>query len=211
MKKSITNYLTQICLIVFSVVLGIFLSERIEEGKRKRESGILFATIQSELKDNIRILNKWVPYHEEVHQKLDSLAKDEGFLVEFITDRDVLYAKLLKKGTFMGESPGSDAWDIAKSHPRIVNIDYEKLYAISRIYKQQEITFEPGMEMFKIMQSKDVNKPGEAEVSLALMLDRMFELVARERQLVFYYQEGIEILGLKDDSEGGRETVQAPK
>lgn len=195
---SVEQIITQFILIVFSVVLGIYLSERIEEGKKRKESAVLLTQIKSEVIDNIKLLEKWVPYHHQINKHLDSLSKDPVFIEEFISDKFSLFEKLLTKGTFMGRSPASDAWDIAKSHPLIVNIDYDKLLILSRIYNQQKVTFEPGYEMFELFNSKDVNIRKDAQSNLELMSYRINELAARERQLMYYYEQAEEILDLQD-------------
>ena len=197
-KISIEQIITQCILIVFSVVLGIYVSERIEERKKRKESKVLLTKIKSEVRDNISLLEQWVPYHQEIDKKLDSLAKEPAFVEEFITDKFSLLDKLLTKGSFMGRMPANDAWDIAKNHPLIVNVDYDKLLILSRIYNQQEGTFEPGMKMFDLFNSKDVNIRKDAQSNLFLMSNHIHELAAREKQLMYYYQQGEEILDLQD-------------
>ena len=195
----IKQIITQFILIVFSVVLGLYLSERIEERKKRQESEELLTTIKSEVKDNIRLLNEWVPYHQEINKNLDSLSKEAVFIEGFINNKFFFFETLLTKGTFMGRSPANDAWDIAKSHPLIVNIDYDILLVLSRVYNQQKLTFEPGLEMFELFKSKDVNIDQEARSNLELMSNHMNELVAREEQLMYYYKNAAELLDLIDD------------
>ena len=200
-SNTVKQIITQCILIVFSVVLGIYVSERIEERKKRQESAVLLSKIKSEVKDNIRLLNKWVPYHHQIRNNLDSLSQDPAFIEEFITDKFVFFERLLTEGTFMGRSPASDAWDIAKSHPLIVNIDYDILLILSKIYNQQAVTFEPGYEMFELFNSKEVNTRTDAQSNLVLMSNHIDELTARERQLIYYYKEAKEILDLQDDRE----------
>lgn len=200
MNSTIKGNITQFVLIVFSVVLGLYLSERIEDRKTRQESKQLLTTIESEVKDNIRLLKKWSPYHLEVYKNLDSLSNNEEFIQEFVNDKTILFSKLFTRGTFMGRLPASDAWDIAKSHPRIVNIDYDKLVKLSRIYNQQEVSFEPGMEMIELFKSKHVNTKKDAKSNLKLMSNCMRELVALEEQLMYYYNKAEETLDLREDS-----------
>lgn len=200
-RMDIKNVLTQFILIVFSVVLGLYLSERIEENKKKQDSEVLLGKIKSEVKENIKLLRYWVPYHQEMKKKLDSLVRDEAFIKGFINNKYFLYEKILTRGTFMGRMPSSDGWDIAKSHPLTVNIEYEKLLILSKIYNQQATTFEPGMQMFELLNSKDVNREKDTETNLELITNHMRELVAREEQLLFYYKEAESILDLQDKEE----------
>ncbi len=197
-SNTIQQNIIQFFLIVFSVVLGLYLSERIEESKKKKESEELLTTIKSEVKDNLELLENWVPYHQEMNENLDSLSKSEVFIDEFISNKYILYDKLLTRGTFMSRSPASDAWDIAKSHPLVVNIDYDKWLILSRIYNQQALTFEPALEMVELMGSKNINIEKDAKSNLELMANRMHELVAREKQLMGYYGKAAVILGLPE-------------
>ena len=183
-------------MIVFSVVLGLYLSERIEERKKRQEAEVLLSKIKSEVKDNIRLLEEWLPYHQEMHESLDSLSKDAVFIEDFIKNKYVFFKKVITRGTFMGRSPANDAWDIAKAHPLIVNIDYDKLLILSRIHTQQALTYEPIYELFELFNSKDINVEKEAESNLALILDRLHDFVAREEQLMYYYRESEKILDL---------------
>jgi len=126
MKNSILKYISQLILIVFSVVLGLYLSERIEDKKNEKEAAKLLNKIKLELNENKEILDHWVPYHRSIVNNLDSLSKNEVFIENFIKDKSTLY-KLFSRGTIMNDAPSNDAWDIAKSHPLIVNVDYEAL------------------------------------------------------------------------------------
>lgn len=193
--------ITQVVLIVFSVVLGLYLSERIEERKKRQESQELLTTIKSEVKDNIRILKDWAPYHQEINKSLDSLSKQEAFIAAFVKDKDILYETLLARGSFMKESLASDAWDIAKSHPLIMNIDHNQLIILSKVYNQQKGTFEPMSKMFDVLSSKNVNKKEEAKANLESISRHVWELAARERQLMYYYKKAAEILDLEEDKE----------
>ena len=199
--NAIKQNITQVVLIVFSVVLGLYLSERIEERKNKQASDNLLVKVKSEVNGNIKLVEDWAVYHQEIHKNLDSLSTNEEFIEEFIKDKSIFFEKLLTRGTFMGRMPGNDAWDIAKAHPLIVNFDYDKLVILSKIYNQQEKTFEPGVKVFELLSSKDVNTEKNAKSNLSSMAESMFELVARENQLMYYYNNSKEILDLPDNKE----------
>ncbi len=198
MKKSILNSLGQVLLIVFSVVLGLYLSERIEDRKNELEANKLLQKIKSELVNNKEILAYWVPYHEEILYKVDSLSGNEEFIEEFIRDKSALFEKVLTRGTFMGAAPSNDAWDIAKAHPLIVNLEYEELLIISKIYNQQKSTFEPSGKISDLFFSGSVNKRENAKENLEKFRNLLREIVSREFDLVSYYNEGYEILDLKN-------------
>lgn len=193
MKDSIVKNITQVLLIVFSVVFGLYLSERIEDRKNEKEATKLMSKIKSELNANIKLLNEWVPYHREIVKKLDSLTNDETFIEEFILDKTILYS-IFSKQTLMGESPTSDAWDIAKSHPLIVNFDYDELFALSRIYNQQKSAFASIPRLVELLLSADLNAREQARINLILFKDQLHDISMRELQLISYYNEAEEIL-----------------
>lgn len=198
MKISILKNITQLFLIVFSVVLGIYLSERIEERKNEKEAGLLLSKIKSELNENKKLLDYWVPYHREIVKSLDSLSNDKIFIGKFINDKSTLY-KIFARGTIMSETPANDAWDIAKSHPLIVNFDYEDLFILSKIYKQQENTYNSLPKMIELLLSPDLNSKENAKLNLQLFKNQLQDIASREFQLISYYNQAEKILDLQNN------------
>jgi len=199
MKRPITEYIAQLCLIVFSVVLGIYLSERIEERKNKKEATKLLSRIKSEVSVNKKILEDWAPYHRKVVHNLDSLANDESFIRDFIKDESALFESVFTRGNLMEDMPSNDAWDIAKSHPIIVNFDYDELLILSRIYNQQSITFEPVSQLMELLLSSDFNTKEKAKSNLETFRNLMQEIAGREMSLQTLYNQGEEILGIQNN------------
>lgn len=198
MRKSILKSIAQVVLIVFSVVLGLFLSERIEDRKNEKAAARLLSKIKSELNDNKKLLDIWVPYHEEMVKSLDSVSNDETFINHFIEDPTTLY-RVFTKGTIMGETPASDAWDIAKSHPLIVNFGYDELFIISKVYKQQEASYSPFPKMVEPLLSPDLNARDKAKSNLLLLKNQLQDIVSRERQLIYYYNKAEDVLKYQNE------------
>ena len=196
MKKSILKYIGQVVLIVFSVVLGILVTEQIEDHKNKKEAELLFSKIQSELKTNKKILENWVPYHKKVVKRLDSLYDDKKFIKSFIDNDGVLFQQILTKGTLMGGFPTEDAWDIAKSHPLIVHFDYDDLLIISKIYNQQAMTYKSVPQILEIFLSPKFNDKKNAKDNLYLFKNLMHETLSRENQLLEFLDEADKKFGL---------------
>ncbi|MBW1297905.1 hypothetical protein [Aquimarina litoralis] len=193
MKESILKNITQVILIVFSVVLGLYLSERIEDKKNEKEATKLLSKIKSELVENKKLLDYWVPYHKEMIKSLDSLSGDQVFIKNFIKDKATLY-KVFTRNTIMGETPANDAWDIAKSHPLIVNFEYDELLILSKIYKQQGTTYESFPRMIDLLLSADLNAKENARANLELFKNQLQDITSREFQLISYYNQAETIL-----------------
>jgi len=199
MEKPIAKNITQLFLIVFSVVLGIFLSERIEEQKNKNEAAKLLSKVTSEVIENKKLVENWAPYHAQIARRLGSLSNDDLFVEQFINDKTVLYKEVLTEGTFMTRMPSSDAWDIAKSHPLIVNLDYDELLILSKIYNQQKSTFEPTDKISEIFFSSDFNSKETAKSNLQSFNNLMQEVASREMTLIDYYKEAEGIFNLQNE------------
>ncbi|MEM6517303.1 MAG: hypothetical protein AAF688_14050 [Bacteroidota bacterium] len=198
MKKSISNSLYQVFLIVFSVVLGLFLSERIEEFKNEREAENLLSKIKSEVNDNKALVENWAPYHQEIVKKLDSLSNDLAFIDEFSNNKVALFEKAFTRGTLMSVMPTNEAWDIAKSNPLIVNLEYDQLLVLSKIYNQQELTFEPFTKISEVFLIPDFNSKSNARINMIKLKNLIREIAAREMTLINYFNQAESILKLED-------------
>jgi len=196
MWQSVFDNIKQLLLIVFSVVLGIFLSERIEERKNEKEAALLLSKITSEVSENQKLLEDWVPYHGEIVDLLDSLARTEAFVNSFIEDESIFFEKIFTRGTLMGRSPSNDAWDIAKSHPLIVHFDYADLLILSKIYHQQEVTYKSVPKIIELLLSADFNSQDYAQQNLQLLKNQLEETFGRELQLMNYFREAEKTLAL---------------
>ncbi|MEM1219209.1 MAG: hypothetical protein AAGH79_09865 [Bacteroidota bacterium] len=194
-------YFIQIFLIVFSVVLGLFLSEQIQQNNAKKESMQLLELIKSEVQENLQMMEQVVPYHQWIYNYLDSVRQEEAFVAGFMEDKSYFAEQLFTKGSFLYRLPAQDAWDIAKSHPRIAYVPYDKLLILSKIYNQQELTFVPMFELFDLYKASDINAPDKAQQNLESLLDRIKEIVGREELLMYYFEEAKEILALDPETE----------
>ena len=190
METSIKENIKQLLLIVFSVVLGLYLSERLEERKNEKEAALLLSKISSEVNKNKKLLEDWIPYHREIYNRLDSLNNNESFIKSFIDDESVLFKDVITRGNLMGETPSDEAWDIAKSHPLIVHFDYDDLLILTRIYSQQSMTYEPVPKLVELFLSADFNSSKNAKSNLQTFKNQMREVVSREIQLLQYIKEG---------------------
>jgi len=197
MKKAFLDNLMQIFLIVFSVVLGLYLSERLEERKTKKEASQLLAKIKQELRSNKKLLDYWTPYHKKVTHTLDSLSKNDSFVAKFVEDRNIFYSAFTE-GTLMRESPSQESWEIAKAHPLIVNFDYDELLVLTRIYNQQKSTFESVPKLVDLIMAKDLNAEGQARANLQVIKERLGDIASRETSLINYYNQAEKILGYEE-------------
>ena len=98
----------------------------------------------------------------------------------------------------MSDMPAADTWDIAKSHPIIVNFDYDELLTLSKVYNQQKFTYESIPKLIEFMLSTEFNSKDNAKQNLALFKDKLEDIYGREMQLVNYYNSANEVLNYED-------------
>lgn len=197
MGKNILKSLQQLIMIVFSVVLGIMLSEYIEERKNEKEAELLMDKIKIEVLDNKILLEFYTPYHQEIVQSIDSLIYEDDFIKSFTKDVSALFENALTKGNLMTRTPAEDAWDIAKSHPLVVHFEYEELLMLSRIYNQQKRTYESVPKIIDLLLSSDFNEEEKAVNNLKAFKNLLREIASREEALLNYIYEAENKLDLE--------------
>jgi len=189
MKKVFIEYIAQMILIVFSVVLGLYLNQKMVDYNQKQEAQKILSIIYSEVKDNRELMLDWSPYHQEINDNFKKLLKDEKFTKGFIQDKTTLFDVLMTRRTFMTQPLSDDAWEIAKANPIISNISFEERLLLSKIYNQQKSTFEPASKFFDVYHTKGVNTVEDAQENLEILQNFMNELAGRELLLMQYYDE----------------------
>jgi len=194
LKKIIEVYLPQVFLIVFSVVLGMYLNQKMLERNDRKKADKLLSMVEAEVKSNQRILKDWYPYHQRMYQKLDSLKDDSNFIKDFQKDKNVLFEKLLTRGSFMKESLSDASWEVTKLNPVVSEISFDKMNILTKVYNQQKGTFEPMHKMFDLLSKPFINTPKNAKENLNLISGFVRELAAREAQLLYYYKKADELL-----------------
>lgn len=98
----------------------------------------------------------------------------------------------------MSAMPTNDAWDIAKSHPLIVNLDYDELLILSKVYNQQKVTFNSAAKISEVFLSPDFNSLDKAKMNIKIFKSQMQEIVAREFQLLEYYNQANKIFKVQN-------------
>jgi len=187
------DYIIQVVLIVFSVVLGLFLSEKISDRNDQKRFLELEQVILSEVKDNQKLLREWYPYHREVSDDFKKLLDDEAFLNSFIENKDALLNTLMTKGTYMNRPLTDDAWSIVRSNELVSRMEYDKMLGLSKVYKQQDLTFAALEDFFDLYNISGLNQKSRAKDNLNQLEDLLNETVGREQLLLEYYEKAIDL------------------
>jgi len=181
MKKLLKEYVPQVLLIVFSVVLGMYLNQRLVNKNEQKDANELLELVLNEIENNQKIMEEWYPYHDSIKVNFDTLKDDDDFIKAFIKDKDTLFNTLFTRGSLMQQMPSNSAWQIAKSNPLISNIDYIDMQLLADVYNVQEFMLEPAfIKLMDLHYSAGVNRPEIAKENIHIMFFYMNETVGRE-------------------------------
>lgn len=198
MKRFLKIYIPQILLIVFSVVLGLYLSEKINQRQDRQMAQQLVSYLKTEVKQCRETMLEWIPYHEKLKITIDSLIKDEAFIKQFEENPNALFYGA-DKGLFNGDIT-STAWETALLNPAISEISYTQLKDFHKVYNQIDITFRPLEDMTDLVFSADFNAPNKSKQNLQVFSSLLWEMIGREKSLIFYCNEVLEDTSIKQNN-----------
>lgn len=188
MKSKIGEYLIQVLLIVFSVVLALALTEYINSLKTKKELNLMLKNIEEELRTNREIVEELIPYHENVLIKLKTSYSEPQKLDSIKASDDINFFNFAPKG-IQQKLINKTAWETAKLSGLIHEIKNERLQLLAKTYEQQEITFTPSDKIQEIVASRDFLDNSKAKENLILLYWQFNELIGRESALKRHYDK----------------------
>ncbi len=189
MMRFLKEYVPQVLLIVFSVVLGLFLSEKIKERQDKQMAQQLVSHLKTEIEQCRETMLEWMPYHKNLKHKLDSLRVDDSFIKEFENDPSAIF-EVAPRGFFNGKVT-SVAWETALLNPAISEISYHQLRDFKSVYNQLDITFfdttlSPMSDIMNLFTDPDFNAPNKSKQNLQAFSMSTQELIGREIDVIIY-------------------------
>lgn len=182
MKKLFREFLPQVILIVFSVVLGLYLSDAISKRQQRKKAKQLEVHIKKEIQQCRDEMVTWIPYHHRVIRKLDSLKREPAFMKAFQKDASSLF--MITPRGLMNADFTTSAWEMAILNPAITEIEYERITEFSKVYEQIEITFKPLEKIMEAVYERDFNSEALAESNLTTVGNLLHELAGREYSLL---------------------------
>jgi len=188
-KKLLKEYIPQVLLIVFSVVLGLFLSERINKQQEKKMAKQLVSHLKTEVNQWRETMLDWMPYHKDLKNKVDSLRMNDQFIQSFEKNADV-FRNLSTQGIFNG-TVTSAAWETALLNPAISEISYAQLRDFSKVYTQIDHTTKSLYDVNDLYMDVDINTKGKSRKNLKEFSMLMNEFIGRETRLIFYCNEAL--------------------
>lgn len=193
LKKRLSKIVFESSLIIFSVLLALVLNEYIGKMKADKEKARALQMIKIELNENMQILNRWIPYHEQVIENFNTAIKN--FNSDKVTDDSRMFILELMPNGVIQEMVSRSAWEALQQSSSRVSLDIETTFVLAKAYRLQELSVETTILNFiNIMNDRESMKPNNLRETLYLMRSSFQELMAQEKNLVFVYQQTLDEL-----------------
>ena len=193
LKKRLSKIVFESSLIIFSVLLALVLNEYIGKMKADKEKARVLQMIKIEVNENMQILNRWIPYHEQVIENFNTAIKN--FNSDQVTDDSRMFILELMPNGVIQEMVSRSAWEALQQSSSRVSLDIETTFVLAKAYRLQELSVETTILNFiNIMNDRESMKPNNLRETLYLMRSSFQELMAQEKNLVFVYQQTLDEL-----------------
>ena len=130
MKKSEINFnklFFEFASVSFAVIFALFLNQWREDRNNQKLADTVVDNLGLELKENIEILDSFIPSHKAFLNNVDSLISGGKTIDRSSIDEKNLELTILN----------SSAWEMAKVTNVILYIDFEEINSLSKVYKLQ--------------------------------------------------------------------------
>ncbi|WP_444924059.1 hypothetical protein ACJJH9_01525 [Microbulbifer sp. DLAB2-AF] len=177
-------------LIVFSVLLALFLNEYRETSKEEKEKERALQMVQIELKNNLKTLNELHFYHKTVLKNYET-ALEGGDVIMSYNEQRSLINQLMPNGITQKVLDDS-AWETIKQSSVSSNLDINKIFALSKLYKIQKLGVNTTLKHIStnLNSQKIFNEPNSRK-ALFLVKNQFEELVSQEVFLIGIYNKTI--------------------
>lgn len=180
MKKSATGkklreiewkeYLIESLLIVFSVLLALFLTERINKSHDRKYTKDLLKNIVIELKKNKTAIIEMQEYNLKVLNKIDSALVDRK-IQEAIVSNSEFHLNVIAPNGVLFRYLDDDAWTIAKNNNIISKLDIKSVSVLNKVYEDLERIGKVEDEVAQVIFERNSRDPGQIHSTLIIIRD----------------------------------------
>lgn len=189
LSKRLADHLLNALFILISVLLAFWLNEVRESRKQNNATELAKQIIIEELESNLDILNRWLPYHENLLKECD----------EFITNKLDTVSEF-KLGYFENYNNGiqreiltNSAWTLIEDSE--VNFDIKSRLSINRIYEQQQFVINATSNIIDFLNQRELFDFSKTKENYIIFYSLLAELCGQEKAMIL--QLNIEIEDLR--------------
>lgn len=164
------EYLGESLLIIFSVVLALFLSEKINKIHEEQETRQVLRQLRDELINNKKQEEEQYSYHLSVLKNIDSALNNPSFAQQFIHNGEIKLSILAPFGVLLHDM-NDVAWQIAKQNNVFAKIDLDTYSLLTDIYDNQQRITKTEDQVGNVLLSWESRKPENLRTALILVRD----------------------------------------
>src|SRR5215831_4771047 len=153
------EYLGESLLIIFSVFLALFLTERVTKLREERETKQVLHQLREELIDNKKNVDTQYNYHLQVIQNINAALRDPALAQQFISNGEInsTLSPIAPQGVLIKDL-NDVAWQLAKQTNVFSKIDLSTYGLLTDIYNNQQRITKTEDEIGKLLLSFESRK-----------------------------------------------------
>lgn len=190
------EYLGESLLIIFSVVLALFLTERFTKLHEESQAHEILRELRSELIGNERSEELQYAYHVQVLKNINAALHDSALAKSFIKNGEIdsTLRPIAPQGVLIRDL-NDVAWQIAKQNNVFSKIDLNTYSLLTDIYDNQQRITNSELQIGQLLLSWESRKPENLRTTLILMRDNYRAwAVDRAPRLLALYKQAIDKL-----------------
>jgi hypothetical protein len=190
------EYLGESLLIIFSVFLALFLTERVSKLREEREAKQVLHQLREELIDNKNAVDSQYQYHLQVVQNINAALANPALAQQFINNSEInpTLSPIAPRGVLIRDL-NDVAWQLAKQTNVFSKIDLSTYGLLTDIYNNQQRITKTEDEIGRLLLSYDSRKPENLRTTLILMRDNYRAwAVSRAPRMLNWYESAIDKL-----------------
>lgn len=190
------EYLGESLLIVFSVFLALFLTERFAKLHEEHQTHQVLHQLRDELISNKKGEEEQYAYHSQILKKIDSALNNSVLAQKFIIDGKVNFAVITPPPhVVLLHDLNNIAWQVAKQNNIFSKLDLSTYSLLTDIYNNQDRITKSEEEIANVLLSWESRKPENLRTALILVHDNYHAwAIDRVPSLLKEYTEAIDRL-----------------
>jgi hypothetical protein len=190
--KSVGYLAGEAVLIILSITLAFMANGWREEAGNKRNAQEALDYFRLEIKSNLAILERTIPYHEKVVENFRTMTVPED------DPRSALSVLMAENVIPKGVDPpivSASAWEAALARNAQAYFEFETVYKLSQVYQLQEIgVTSTWRAMASTVFDSKMFDPEQTDAMLPMLRFSFQELLGQEKTLEIQYRKILEHL-----------------
>ena len=192
-KRPVLKFFSESLMIVISVLFALFLNEWRNNYNEEQRTLKLLENLKTEISANLSVLEKLVPYHEMVADKI-AIAYDSSRLEEYFFNSYYFQTKHVAPKGIIQSNLYDIAWTVAKQDGISNRIDWEQTKTFSELYDQQILVNQTIDRIYIIISSREAQRKELLNETVLVFEDEILELIGQEKNLLSFYKKALKAL-----------------